>query len=90
MEENIVVIKKPKTFDFDFDLPKEVDKKFEHEVEFIIKHNQYLAEHNQYLAKQEIKTRLNNYCSNISMETIFINMENSKTSEPHKFILNLS
>ena len=54
MEENIVVIKKPKSFDFDFDLPKEVDKKFEHEVAFIIKHNQYLAEHNQYLAKQEI------------------------------------
>ena len=24
------------------------------------------------------------------METIFINMENSKMNEPHKFILNLS
>ena len=24
------------------------------------------------------------------METIFMNMENSKTNEPHKFILNLS
>ena len=24
------------------------------------------------------------------METIFMNIENSKTSEPHKFILNLS
>ena len=24
------------------------------------------------------------------METIFMNMENSKTSEPHKFVLNLS
>ena len=24
------------------------------------------------------------------METIFMNIENSKTNEPHKFILNLS
>ena len=24
------------------------------------------------------------------METIFMNMENSKTNEPHKFVLNLS
>ena len=24
------------------------------------------------------------------METIFMNMENSETSEPHKFVLNLS
>ena len=31
--------------------------------------------------------RLRNYCENLSMETIF--MENSKTNEPHKFVLNL-
>ena len=34
--------------------------------------------------------RFNNYCYNISMETIFMNMEYSKTNEPHKFVLNLS
>ena len=34
--------------------------------------------------------RLNNYCPNMSMETIFMNMENSKTNESHKFVLNLS
>ena len=33
--------------------------------------------------------RLGDYCSNISMETIFMNTENTKTSEPHKFVLNL-
>ena len=33
--------------------------------------------------------RLADYRSNISTETIFINMENSKTSEPLKFILSL-
>ena len=34
--------------------------------------------------------RLDNYCPNISMETIFMNLENSKTNEPQKFVLNLS
>ena len=31
--------------------------------------------------------RLNNYCTNISMETKFTTTENSKTSEPHEFVL---
>ena len=30
--------------------------------------------------------KLDNYCPNISMETIFMNTENSKMSEPHKFV----
>ena len=34
--------------------------------------------------------RLANYCANITVETIFINTENSKTNEPNKFVLNLS
>ena len=34
--------------------------------------------------------RLDNYCPDISMETIFMNLENSKTNEPQKFVLNLS
>ena len=37
MEENVVVIKDPKTFNFDFDWPKDVDKNLKHEIEFIIK-----------------------------------------------------
>ena len=32
---------------------------------------------------------MNYYCPNISMETIFMNTENSKTNEPHKLVLNL-
>ena len=36
------------------------------------------------------KLRLDNYCPNISMETIFIKTENSKTSASHKFVLNVS
>ena len=34
--------------------------------------------------------RLNNYCLNISTVTIFMNMENSKTKERNKFVINLS
>ena len=33
--------------------------------------------------------RLISYCRNISMETVFMNTENCKTSELHKFVLNL-
>ena len=34
--------------------------------------------------------RLVDYCSSISIETIFVNMENSETNERHKFFLDLS
>ena len=34
--------------------------------------------------------QLDDYCPNISMETIFMNTENSKTNELHKFVLNFS
>ena len=33
--------------------------------------------------------RLKHYCPNISIETITMNTENSKTNEPHKFVLDL-
>ena len=33
--------------------------------------------------------RLSNYCLNISMETIFMDIENSKANEACKFVLNL-
>ena len=34
--------------------------------------------------------RLANCCPNTSMETIFMDMGNSKTNEPRKFVYNLS
>ena len=37
MEENIIVIRDPKTFYFDFGWPKAVDQNLKHEIEFIIK-----------------------------------------------------
>ena len=33
--------------------------------------------------------RLNNYCLNRSMETIFMNQKNSKINKPHKFPLKI-
>ena len=51
-----------------------------------------LKKSNKSLAENKMKNKIvqNNYCPNISMETIFMNTENSKTNEPHKFVLNLS
>ena len=44
MEENMIVIRDPKTFYFNFDWPKYVDEYLKHEILFIIKSNESLAE----------------------------------------------
>ena len=44
MEENMIVIRDPKTFCFNFDLPKDVDENLKHENEFKIRNNESLAE----------------------------------------------
>ena len=44
MEKNMVVLRELKTFYFDFDFPKDVDKNLKHEIEFIIKNNESLVE----------------------------------------------
>ena len=44
MEENMVVIRDPKTSCFNFDWPKDVDENLKYEIEFIIKRNESLAE----------------------------------------------
>ena len=46
MEENMIVIRDPKTFYFNFDWPKYVDEYLKHEIQFIIKSNESLAESN--------------------------------------------
>ena len=43
MEENMIVIRDPKIFCFNFDWPKDVDENLKHEIEFIIKSNESLA-----------------------------------------------
>ena len=72
IEDNMLVIRESKTFDYNFGLLEDVDKNFKHEIQFNIKRNNYLAEYEM------------NYCPNISMEIIFMNTENNKTSKPHK------
>ena len=71
-----LVNNRTKSFHFHFDLFKDFDKNFKHEIESTIRHYGYFA-------KQRIKTRLTNYCTTINMETIF------ETSEPHKFVFSL-
>ena len=58
MKENIVAIRDPKTFYFDFDWPKNVDQDLKHEIEYIIKSNESLAESK---TKNEIEQLLLKY-----------------------------
>ena len=58
MEENMIVIRNPKTFCFNFDFPKDVDGNLKREIEFIIKSNAECKS----LVEIIMKTRLNNYC----------------------------
>ena len=83
MEDDIFIIREPKTFYFNFDQPKDLDKNLKYEIEFIIKCNESSAQN-------KLKMRLNNYCQNIIMETIFMDTKKSKANEPHKFVLNVS
>ena len=58
MEGNMIVIRDSKTFYFDSDWPKDVDKTLKHETEFIIKSNESLAENK---IKNEIEQFLSKY-----------------------------
>ena len=58
MEENMIVIRDPKTFCFNFDLPKDVDENLKREIEFIIKNNESLA---KIIIKNEIEKLLLKY-----------------------------
>ena len=44
IEENMILIRDPKTFCFNFDWLKCVDESLKHEIEFVIKSNESLAE----------------------------------------------
>ena len=86
MEENITLTRDPKTFYFDFDWPKDLDKNLKHKTQFIIKSNKFLPE-NQI--KNKIKQLLLKYMHGNNIHEIY-NTEISKTNEPPKFVLNLS
>ena len=55
MEESVTVIRDPKNFCFNFDWPKDADENLKHEIEFIIKSDEYLAENT---IKSEIEQSL--------------------------------
>ena len=55
MEENMIMIRDPKTFYFNYDLPKYIDENLKREIEFIIKNNESLAE---IIIKNEIEQQL--------------------------------
>ena len=44
MEENMIVIRDPKTFCFNFDCPKDADDYLKHKIEFTIKINESLPQ----------------------------------------------
>ena len=58
MEENMIVIRDPQNFDFDFDWPKDVHENLKHEIEFIVKSNESLVENK---IKNEIEQLLSKY-----------------------------
>ena len=58
MEENVIVIRDPKTFYFDFDWPKDIDENLKHEIKYIIKINKSLAENKM---NNEIEQLLSKY-----------------------------
>ena len=58
MEEDMIVIRDPKTFCFNFDWPKDVDENLKYELEFIIKSNEALAENK---IKNKIEQLLSKY-----------------------------
>ena len=78
-DNKLATITEPKTIHFD--LPKKIDNSLKHEIDFLIKHNEFLAE-------DTIKNEISQYCPNISMGMIFMSTENSKTNDSHKSILN--
>ena len=58
MGENMIVIRDPKTFCFNFDWPKDVDENLKHKTELILKSNEFLAENK---IKNEIEQLLWKY-----------------------------
>ena len=73
MVENMILIRDPKIFCFNFDWPKYIDESLKHEIEFIIKSNESLADN-------KIKNDVEQLLLKLSTETIFTNTENSKTN----------
>ena len=68
----MVVIREPKTFYFDFDWPKDVNRNLKLDAEFIIKGNQSLAENKikNEIGQLLLKYKLRNYIHENSKQKI--------------------
>ena len=68
----MVVIREPKTFYFDFDWPKDVNRNLKLHAEFIIKGNQSLAENKikNEIGQLLLKYKLRNYIHENSKQKI--------------------
>ena len=75
-DNKIKITTKPKYFHFD--LPKYATNNLKHEFHSTIKLNQLFVEHTK-------KTKLENYCPNISMETIFMARKAAKQMNDTNF-----
>ena len=53
MEENMIVIRDPKTFCLNFDRPKYVNESLKHEIDFIVKSNKFSAENKKKQNKRD-------------------------------------
>ena len=60
MDENMIMIRGPKTFCFNFDWPKDVDENLKHEIEFIRKSNQSLAKSKIKIEIEQILSKYKN------------------------------
>ena len=78
-ENKLIITIESKTFYFD--LPKDINKNLSHEIDFIIKQNEFLAENT---TKQKISRLLLPYNDGNDIH------EHSKNNEPHKFVFILS
>ena len=77
------LLRTTKSNNFGFGLPNNADDNLEHEINSVVKHNEFVAENTiEYEVKQSFRV--------INLEKIFKNTENSKMNEPHKCFLNLS
>ena len=58
MEQNMILIRDPKTFHFNFDWSKDIDENLNSKIEFAMKSNESLVEDKKKTNKE---TRLDNY-----------------------------
>ena len=83
MEENLIAIRDPTTFYFDFDWLKDIDEHLKHKTEFIIKSNESFAEN-------RIKNEIEQWLSKYQQRNNIHELGKLQTNESHKFVLNLS